>query len=253
MDEVIFRVRGLAKEDFKRLRKQVLRPPGGNHLLLGTVLFVATVYATNHPGEIVITSPAGDTPTNGATVEVAGTVDNKLTPRVVLTVNGSSRSLLVENGRFSTKVPLIRGDNFIQASASGVISNLLAGSNLVRISADIPSFDIWTELTWEGQGDVDLHLYLPNGEHVYYKQMTSASGALLDIDNRERDGPEHIAMQTAIPGQYRVSVHYFAQRDRSSLEVPWQVMIRLRDGAFCRYSGVLRTEDEEQTVDTFTF
>lgn len=45
-------------------------------------------------------------------------------------------------------------------------------------------------LTWNGSGDVDLHVYEPGGSHVFYRNMTGVSG-YLDVDNTVADGPEH--------------------------------------------------------------
>ena len=47
-----------------------------------------------------------------------------------------------------------------------------------------------TTLTWDGQGDVDLHTYEPGGSHVFYLKMQGEAGAL-DVDNRKANGPEH--------------------------------------------------------------
>ena len=45
-------------------------------------------------------------------------------------------------------------------------------------------------LTWNGDGDVDLHTYEPSGAHVYYSNMDGVSG-YLDVDNVQGYGPEH--------------------------------------------------------------
>lgn len=68
-------------------------------------------------------------------------------------------------------------------------------------------------LTWNGSGDVDLHVFEPNGTHVYYAALTGNSG-FLDVDNTEANGPEHYyatcdasRLQT---GTYRVGINNFA-------------------------------------------
>jgi hypothetical protein len=45
-------------------------------------------------------------------------------------------------------------------------------------------------LTWNGVGDIDLHVYEPNGAHVYYRNSQGAAG-YLDVDNVVANGPEH--------------------------------------------------------------
>ncbi len=45
-------------------------------------------------------------------------------------------------------------------------------------------------LTWDGQGDVDLHSLEPNGMQVYYANRNGNVGRL-DVDNVIANGPEH--------------------------------------------------------------
>ena len=47
-----------------------------------------------------------------------------------------------------------------------------------------------TTLTWDGEGDVDIHMLEPGGTHVYYLNMEGSAGTL-DVDNRVANGPEH--------------------------------------------------------------
>lgn len=68
-------------------------------------------------------------------------------------------------------------------------------------------------LTWDRTGDVDLHVYEPNGHHVYFNHERGNSGHL-DVDNREGFGPEHYLancnasrLQT---GTYRIGINHFA-------------------------------------------
>jgi hypothetical protein len=71
-------------------------------------------------------------------------------------------------------------------------------------------------LTWDGVGDLDLHTYEPNGQHVYYNNKVGTSG-YLDIDNRDGYGPEH----------------YFASCDASKLQTGTY------DIKFANYSGAV--------------
>jgi len=51
-------------------------------------------------------------------------------------------------------------------------------------------------LTWDGKGDVDLHIFEPNGTHVYFNNKLGTSG-ILDVDNVEANGPEHYFLSCA--------------------------------------------------------
>lgn len=178
---------------------------------------------------------------------MSGTVKNPAVKAVTLVTNGSRRPVTVQNGTFATKVPLIPGENQIQAITRGI------ASVPIKVIANIPRSDIWMESSWAGEGDVDLHLYLPNGQHCFY-QNNSTSGAMLDVDNTQRDGPEHIVMEHAIPGKYRVTVLYYRAAKQPPPPVDWQVTVRLREGRTRQtFTGRLSYQGEEQTVSTFTF
>ena len=45
-------------------------------------------------------------------------------------------------------------------------------------------------MTGDGEGDIDLHTFEPQGTHVFYQNMQGYAGSL-DIDNTEANGPEH--------------------------------------------------------------
>lgn len=72
-------------------------------------------------------------------------------------------------------------------------------------------------LTWDGTGDVDLHVSEPNGAHVYYEQKVGIVG-YLDLDNvigfgAGYDQPEHYCSScdsTILqPGVYSVGINNF--------------------------------------------
>jgi uncharacterized protein YfaP (DUF2135 family) len=170
--------------------------------------------------------------------------------RITLVVNGEERQVSVANGEFRTMVPLVTGQNTIQA-----VLNANTYSERVTVQADVAPADVWVQLTWDGPADIDLHLYMPNNGHVYFSNK-EALGAQLDVDNTQQDGPEHITMTRAIPGEYRVEVHYYSERARpgGGTQVPWQVLVRLRSGQTTqRFSGTLTQRGERTDVYTFVF
>ena len=218
-----------------------------------SVIVAAAIYALENPGQIIITQPAGGVATNASVIALAGEVENPRLDTITLNVNGSARTLPVANGKFSSSVPLVPGENTIQATSGGVVANLIGGSNIVRIPAQIAPAAIWTELTWDGPGDIDLHLYLPNGEHCYFKNKTTSAGAALDVDNTDHDGPEHIVMEKRMAGRYRITVLYFEATSRPARPVSWQVTVRLENNEVRHFSGRLYEEDQEENVYEFTF
>ncbi len=185
-------------------------------------------------------------------VLVRGQVTNPRISRIYLDVNGALRPVSVDDGTFQSRVGLLPGGNRIQASLDRHGLGRVATSQTVRIAAEIPSSDIWSELTWEGLGDIDLHLLQPDGEECWYSHRITRAGATLDYDNTVKDGPEHITLPSAVPGPYRVIVVYYAAAGAPPRKVPWMVTLSLRNNAFQRtYSGVLENVDEAQTVAEF--
>lgn len=77
-------------------------------------------------------------------------------------------------------------------------------------------------LTWNGDGDVDLHTYEPSGSHVYYSNMDGGSG-YLDVDNIQGYGPEHYyascSSSALRPGNYQIAVANYAGADNRTATV----------------------------------
>jgi uncharacterized protein YfaP (DUF2135 family) len=70
---------------------------------------------------------------------------------------------------------------------------------------------ITVTLMWEGATDIDLHVYEPNGYHVFWDARYGYSG-FLDKDDRSGHGPEHYTVETCDTlerGTYQVALDYF--------------------------------------------
>lgn len=69
---------------------------------------------------------------------------------------------------------------------------------------------ITVTLTWGAQPDVDLHVFEPDGTHVYYQNKQGTVG-MLDLDVTNSYGPEHYftSCDTLQPGSYKIGVNYF--------------------------------------------
>ena len=102
----------------------------------------------------------------------------------------------------------------------------LINSGLASLAQPIPSnaaqgaFII--TLTWSGLGNEDLHVFEPNGTHVYYAAMQGSSG-YLDTNNTYGYGPEHYfascdpsVLQT---GTYQISINNFNGADNETATV----------------------------------
>jgi len=87
-------------------------------------------------------------------------------------------------------------------------------NSLVTPPAEASSGFFTATLTWNGSGDVDLHVQEPGGAHVYYANMTGGAG-YLDVDNTVANGPEHYyascSPERLQAGIYRVAVANYAR------------------------------------------
>ena len=250
--EFDFRIEGLTEENLQRRARGEQAGKISTSVVAWTAVVIAIVYAVSYPGQITIQSSVSGSSTSNRVITVSGTVENPNVSAITLTVNRAPRNVPVTDGRFTSKIPLVRGNNTIRASAAGVTANVTAGSNVINVTAAVPRAAIWIELVWDGPGDIDLHLFLPNGEECYFENPTT-SGAVLDIDNTVSDGPEHITMEKAIPGDYKVSVHYYEPVGGRLTPVPWRVTVRLADSNIERtFSGSLDRQGAYANVYNFT-
>ncbi len=76
--------------------------------------------------------------------------------------------------------------------------------------------DVQVSVSWTGASDVDLHVYDPSGEKVYFGNLSAASGGTLDLDsnaacNLDNVNNENIVwpVGSAPHGEYRVVVDYW--------------------------------------------
>ena len=95
------------------------------------------------------------------------------------------------------------------------IADLMRNSfdSLVDPITDVSEGFFTVTMTWNGSGDVDLHTFEPQGDHVYYANKVGSAGRL-DVDNTVGVGPEHYfascdseQLQT---GAYRFGINNYA-------------------------------------------
>lgn len=166
------------------------------------VVHVATVsstlngeYTTSDTDLVVAAVRAllGDTPAANVTVPIGDLLGNDLSGHGFLEIymNGSLNPY-----------SKIKGD-MDAALASLEDPNTQGSSGLFTVT-----------LTWDGTGDVDLHLFEPDGSHVYYANRQGTTG-YLDTDNVTAYGPEHYYAScdpAAIQeGTYQVGINNYAR------------------------------------------
>lgn len=117
--------------------------------------------------------------------------------------------------------------------------------------------DVKITLTWNKPSDIDLHCDTPSGAHIYFgDKRPSGTNGWLDFDNIPGfptcTDPENIFFNPAEPGTYRVSLHYFSDRNNVG-PVNYKVVI-LINGVGRVYEGVINyPENNYQHVEIATF
>ena len=76
--------------------------------------------------------------------------------------------------------------------------------------------DVQVSVSWTGASDVDLHVYDPSGEEVYFGNPTAASGGTLDLDSNAACNIDNVNNENVVwpvggapRGDYRVVVSYW--------------------------------------------
>jgi len=97
-------------------------------------------------------------------------------------------------------------------SSGQVVADILAAlGSLVTPQQIVESGVISVALNWGPAPDVDLHIYEPNGSHVFWYNMVGPSGEL-DKDDTTKWGPEHYRVLTCDmleEGFYRIGLDYY--------------------------------------------
>jgi hypothetical protein len=140
-------------------------------------------------------------------------------------------------------------DAYLNGDQSGpmIINTALAAANgLSWPEPELGSGPISVTLTWGNQPDVDLHVYEPDGNHVYYANPLGTSG-YLDYDDVTARGPEHyfvVNCESLATGTYRVGVNYYYG------DSPETAYVQIQAGDVNRYYWTYLPQAEGRDGDT---
>lgn len=179
--------------------------------------------------------------------------------------SGTASALSDANGRFELPVKLggratVIGQKETQLTNTVSVGPLTADETqdtcLVLSST---SAAISVKLTWgQAPADVDSHLYLPDGSHVYFGadgSLAQAPFANLDVDDTSSFGPEVITVTRLMVGTYTYRVHNYTGSYAPGLTgSPVRVEARI-NGATTVYAppaGEVANSTDTWTVFSFT-
>lgn len=127
-----------------------------------------------------------------------------------------------------------------QAEAKILNDTINAINGLSYPDTSLGSGIITATLTWGSNPDLDLHVFEPNGTHVYYRNLVGISG-YLDRDDVTSYGPEHyyVSCDTIEPGTYRFGVNYYYgySAETGTLTLQTGDQIRSRQQTFTQWLG----------------
>jgi uncharacterized protein YfaP (DUF2135 family) len=136
-------------------------------------------------------------------------------------VNGFMQQFSVRGseGSFDEKIVLRPGANHVAVQIGEFYATRL-------VTGTFNAAKLLVTLVWDTPStDVDLYVTEPGGETVYYSSKTHAGN--LDVDRTQGFGPENYSLGKAgakvAPGDYRVRVHYYADRGLGRTE--WTVRV----------------------------
>ena len=119
--------------------------------------------------------------------------------------------------------------------------------------------EITISLMWNSLDDLDLHVFTPSKERIFYRHRTSKCGGRLDVD-MNASYPYSITpcenivwpFGAARDGKYGVYVNNFSNRTGQS-HVPFTVHISLYGGKAKVFQGMWKRGDRLVHVNTFEF
>ena len=113
-------------------------------------------------------------------------------------------------------------------------------------------------LSWDDYNDLDLHLFCPDGERIYFNNKTSNCGGVLDVDMNVKpvsNNPVENIVWESIPnpGKYKVGVHFYKHFRKKRSKKTCQFRLRVVvDSDSREYQGSITYGQAIQMVTTFT-
>jgi hypothetical protein len=175
----------------------------GGVITLDAILRATTRTITGPP---VITVQSPQINQSNAQATLTGTITQLDSSQAVLIVDGAENPIPVgADGSFSAVAILRPGLNSLSLRATNGLGTTLSDEIPITYTPTNNDFYFRVTLTWDGDGDVDLHTWDPNLEHSYFRNKQISSGEL-DADNTQSFGPENFTCRVLTPGRYKFGI-----------------------------------------------
>ena len=113
-------------------------------------------------------------------------------------------------------------------------------------------------LAWDDYNDLDLHVFTPSGERIYFNNKISDCEGILDVDMNVRpvsNTPvENVVWKESAPlGTYKVGVHFYKHHRRRRTKKKCKFRLRvITHGKTKEYIGRMKYGQAMQMVTSFT-
>ena len=113
-------------------------------------------------------------------------------------------------------------------------------------------------LAWDDYNDLDLHLFCPSGERIYFNNKESECGGELDVDMNVKpvsnNAVENVVWTKNPPkGTYKVGVHFYKHHKKRRTKKTTKYRLRVSIfGKIQEYSGMIKYGSAIQMVTGFT-
>ena len=112
-------------------------------------------------------------------------------------------------------------------------------------------------LAWDDYNDLDMHVFCPSGERIYFNNRKSNCGGELDVDMNVRPKSkkpiENVVWTDEAPdGEYKIGVHFYKHHRRRRTKRTCQFRLRVVTyGQAKEYSGELTHGDPMSMITSF--
>jgi uncharacterized protein len=161
---------------------------------------------------VTLTKPEGGWSTS-MLLEVAGSCSDSTADPMVVNINGVRYYIRTADGAFARKFPAAKGKNLVMVECANKAGVAQASATVEAMISPIPLKIVLTSDT--DSTYTDLHIYEPDGTHVYWAKTNSPTGGIFFLNQQDGSfdqagyGPYLYAHPAAPPGIFRIDVNYW--------------------------------------------
>ena len=117
---------------------------------------------------------------------------------------------------------------------------------------------VQVSLAWDDYNDLDLHLFCPSGERIYFNNKESDCGGELDVDMNVKPVSNNAVENVVWPknppkGTYKAGVHFYKHHKKRRTKKHTKYRLRVSIfGKIQEYSGMIKYGTAIQMVTGFT-